>query len=149
MIYYFLFFNSSYSYDLTHTLQHNIATLLNPKYTPNSKGSWESWRYCSCDNSLTSSYSKEDDDDTNEPCNNVGLSQSLDPCENQEKENDRSELFHSCSSNLDKIDDYEAASSISNMKSQSSFGGYSENNRNGYSSYNTTQVYEKFLELIF
>jgi len=106
---------------------------LNPKYTPNAKAPWESLSYCSCDDSLTSSYSKEDNDDTNEPSNNISLSQSMDQSDNQQKENNRRERFYSCSSNTEQNGTNEAASTVSNMMSESLVGDNRENDKFGYS----------------
>lgn len=63
----FLLIFYSYSYDLTHTLQHNMAPQLNPNFASDRrKGLWESWRCCTCkNNSNTSETLKQQPKDDN------------------------------------------------------------------------------------
>lgn len=41
------FFSCSYSYDLTHNLQHQMTPIVNPQPSPKVKDSWQAWKPCS------------------------------------------------------------------------------------------------------
>jgi len=41
-----LIFSSSYSYDLTHNLQHQMAPIINPKQNSTATDSWQAWGPC-------------------------------------------------------------------------------------------------------
>lgn len=40
------FFSCSYSYDLTHNLQHQMSPIVNPKLCPKATDSWQAWKPC-------------------------------------------------------------------------------------------------------